>query len=396
MELNIQTLYDDLMKLCSMDDTFYYKDVRLQSTSYRIFNYRLCNYAVFQSRPAALNCRGTMFNIANPKNIQLVSLPLEKFFNYNEGFGRQQFHQRGRFGDKMEKMDGTLISTFIHRKSSHDVTVRLKSKQSLVSKQATEAAELLTNDFQSEIERLVLQNYTINMEYTSPSNHVVVSYSEPKLSILSIRSHTTGESYFGTRLQAFFLENNFPTMFKYIVPFRSVPSDISHQELLQSIEQEPSGEGYVIEIIHPNCSSYLVKIKTQKYLGLHRDGANANSDRSLFEAVIQEESDDLRGLFQNDPEMLRRIDEMEQHVRPIYNHMIESIERFYRKNKHLSKGDFTKLISKTDNMEIYSTLLRRLFTGEDNDYKGFAMKHAKDLFGINGGDDNNDDKKTRK
>ena len=141
--LDMESLYHDLMSLCSMDDTFYYKDIRLNSIHYRVFNYRLCSYAAFQSRAAALNARGTMFNILNSKNIRLVSLPPEKFFNYYEGFGRKQFHQRGRFGDKMEKMDGTLISTFLHRTGSNEEVVRLKSKQSLTSKQAVEAMQLL-------------------------------------------------------------------------------------------------------------------------------------------------------------------------------------------------------------------------------------------------------------
>ncbi|CAF0977774.1 unnamed protein product [Rotaria sordida] len=137
----MDTLYDDLMSLCSLDDTFYYKDIRLYSVKYRIFNYRLCSYATFQSRTAALNCRGTMFNMTNPKNVQLVSLPLEKFFNYEEGFGQKQYHERGRLGDKMEKMDGTLISTFLHGTASKEL--RLKSKQSLTSKQVVEAMQLL-------------------------------------------------------------------------------------------------------------------------------------------------------------------------------------------------------------------------------------------------------------
>jgi T4 RnlA family RNA ligase len=141
--INMDTFYHDLMQLCSIDDTFYYKDVRLQSMTYRIFNYRLCTYAAFQSRAEALSCRGTMFNITNPKDIKLVSLPFEKFFNYEEGFGRKQFHERGRLGDKMEKMDGSLISTFLHGTNSKEQVLRLKSKQSLTSKQVSEAMQLL-------------------------------------------------------------------------------------------------------------------------------------------------------------------------------------------------------------------------------------------------------------
>ncbi|CAF4435792.1 unnamed protein product, partial [Adineta steineri] len=131
----------------------------------------------------------------------------EKFFYYTEGFGRQQFHERGRFGDKMEKMDGTLISTFLHRTASNEQVLRFKSKQSLTSKQVTESMQLLVGNFKSELEQLVHLNYTVNMEYTSPSNHVVVSYSEARLTILSIRSHVDGQTLFGSQLKAFLLEN---------------------------------------------------------------------------------------------------------------------------------------------------------------------------------------------
>ena len=143
MATNMQTLYNDLMALCYDNDSFYYKDICLQSINYRIFNYRLCSYVEFQSYLAALNCRGTMFNITDPTDIQLVCLPPEKFFNYNEGFGQSREHEKGKFGDKMEKMDGSLISTFLHRTHSNVETLQLKSKLSLTSQQAQEAMQLL-------------------------------------------------------------------------------------------------------------------------------------------------------------------------------------------------------------------------------------------------------------
>ncbi len=126
--LNMSTFYDDLMSLCSQDDAFYYKDIRLHAITYRIFNYRLCSYGRFKTRAAALNCCGTMFNITNSKNVQLVSLPLERIFDYEEGFGQKQFHERGRLGDKMEKLDGSLMSTFLHGRTPKEQVLRLKSK----------------------------------------------------------------------------------------------------------------------------------------------------------------------------------------------------------------------------------------------------------------------------
>jgi T4 RnlA family RNA ligase len=244
--------------------------------------------------------------------------------------------------------------------------------------------DFFQGNFKSEIEQLVRLNYTVNMEYTSPSNHVFVFYPQAQLAVLSIRSHVDGQTLFGSRLKTFLLENNFPSILNHLVPFETISSDVTHRQLLQDIHQQPHGEGYVVEIIHPDQPSYLVKIKTQKYLMVHRDGENANSPRSLFEAIINEHSDDLRGLFQDDTETLKRIDEMEQHVRPKYNRMIESIEQFYRTNKHLSKKDFVRSITATENMKTYLPLLMNLYKDEQNDYKGFAMKHAKDLFGIDG------------
>lgn len=222
------------------------------------------------------------------------------------------------------------------------------------------------------------------MEYTSPSNHVFASYPEPQLTVLSIRSHVDGQTLFGTRLKRFLLENHFLTILKHIVPFESVPSDVTHRQLLQDIFQQQHGEGYVIEIIQPDQPSYLVKVKTQKYLRIHRDGQDANSPRSLFEAIINEKIDDLTGLFQDDIETLKRINEMEENIRPKYNRMIESIEQFYRANKHMSKRDFVRSITMNDNMKMYLPLLMTLYAGEENDYKGFAIKYAKDLFGMAG------------
>jgi T4 RnlA family RNA ligase len=242
----------------------------------------------------------------------------------------------------------------------------------------------VSGDFKSEVEQLVRLNYTVDMEYTSPSNHIVVSYSESKLTVLSIRSHADGQTLFGTQLKTFLLENHLLAILSHLVPFESIPSNVTHKQLLNGIAQESYGEGYVVQIIQPDQSSYLVKIKTQRYLMTHRDGQPTNSTRSLFEAIINEQADDLRGLFQDDTEALKSIEEMEQNIRPKYNRMIEVIEQFYRTNKHLPKKDFVRSITKIQNMTIYLPLLMNLYTENENDYKGFAMKHAKDLFGIHG------------
>ncbi len=146
MTLLMPQLYNDLLSICSSNNSFYSKDVSLDSIKYRIFNYHLCSYSIFHSVPNALNCRGTMFNINDPKNVQLVSLPPENFFNYEEGNVSEQ-HKQGQLGDQMDKMDGSLISTFIHFDDKNQRIVRLKSKTSLTSPQAFEAMQLFEGIF---------------------------------------------------------------------------------------------------------------------------------------------------------------------------------------------------------------------------------------------------------
>ncbi|CAF1557651.1 unnamed protein product, partial [Adineta ricciae] len=93
-------LYDDLLALCSKNLGFIFKDTECDSIKYRIFNYILCSYEQF-SYPSALNCRGTMFDITDAENVQLVCLPPEKFFNYEEGNG-VNIHPLGALGIQME------------------------------------------------------------------------------------------------------------------------------------------------------------------------------------------------------------------------------------------------------------------------------------------------------
>jgi tRNA splicing ligase len=106
-------LYENLMLICLKSNSFYYKDVELDEIKYRIFNSNLCSYEEFHQYSNVLNCRGTMFNRNDYKNVKLVCLTPSKFFNYEEGNGNE-IHRLGTFGIQMFKLDGSLISTYFH------------------------------------------------------------------------------------------------------------------------------------------------------------------------------------------------------------------------------------------------------------------------------------------
>jgi T4 RnlA family RNA ligase len=151
-DLLMPELYENLTALCSRNIGFHSKDIQLDSIKYRIFNYHLCSYEQFHKHPSALNCRGSMFDVTDPENVKLVCLPPEKFFNYEEGNGLN-IHPLGTFGVQMEKLDGSLISTYLHKEQ-----VRLKSKASLTSSQALETMQLLTGTVRF-CSPIALQNY---------------------------------------------------------------------------------------------------------------------------------------------------------------------------------------------------------------------------------------------
>lgn len=394
-------LYHDLISLCHKDDSFFFKDTCLNEVKYRVFNYRVGSYTIFHSYPSALNCRGTMFDITNADDPRLVSLPPEKFFNYEEGPGGR-YHQLGRFGTIMEKMDGSLISTFLHVEQNNQHTVRLKSKGSIQSTQADDSMALLagkikndgtyllivsyllaeSDQFKAEIEALVRDNYTINMEYTSPSNRIVVYYPTNALTILSIRSHLTGETLFGDRLRNFLEEKQFTNLLNRLVRYHNLLENQTQQQIVDGIRQETEGEGYVIEIVHPDGPQYLVKVKNTKYLQIHNTKEQLNSNRHLFESIIFERSDDLKALYSTDEGALNRIESMEAQVLPVFNRMIADVERLYDENKHLSRKEFAIMINSTPRIKIYMPLLMNLYSGKVNDYRTFAIQNVDKLFKI--------------
>lgn len=369
-----QKTYKELMELVKEDEAFFFKDFPLQDKLYRIFDYYLASWTSFQ-KPGALNCRGITFEVSNPNNIALVSLPPAKFFNYEEG---GVDHTKGKFGDKMVKMDGSLISTYMH-----DGQMYLKSKGSLFSKQAIDAMNLLNKNqrFKEELEKLVSLGYTVNLEYTSPENRIVIPYQEEKLTVLCARNHSNGQNYFATKLKSLLDEKKLNAIKEHMVKHESLHQQkIEHSSFVDSIRKEQEGEGYVVEIVLNEQESYLTKLKNIRYITLHHSKDNVNSNKRLFEAIIEQATDDLRAMFADDEYVLNKIAEMEKIVQPIYNNMIKTVNKFHQDNKHLERKDYALKAKKAH--PKFVGFIMNLYLNRENDYKEYAKKYRKEIFGI--------------
>jgi T4 RnlA family RNA ligase len=366
--------YFELMALVESDEAFFFKDFPYEDRVYCIFNYRLASWTSFQ-KPGAMNCRGIMYDVTTDEP-KLVSLPMEKFFNFEEG---NVDHYQCRMRTKMVKMDGSLISTYLHNGK-----LMLKSKGALFSEQAIAAMNWLNREenrnIKDQIQIIVSDKFTVNFEYSAPWNRIVCPYQEEKLTLLSITEHANFKNYFGVDVVNLLLKLNVDDLIPLVVECMYEGGDIDEE--LKNIRAEQEGEGYVIEFVRPDQTSYLVKVKTDKYLSLHRAKDSAYTPKRLFECVLDEATDDLRSMFHDDAYVLNMITDMENRVQPVYNHIIEEVENFFETNKGLDRKTYAILAQKEQPKLM--GLLMLAYLNRPIDYKEFSKKNMKELFGISG------------
>lgn len=370
------TLWNDLMNLCDSSEAFYYNDHLLDSTWYRIFNYRLASYEDFLASNA-LECRGHMFEISEEGKqaspVRLASLPQEKFFNVNEN----PFTMDLDFSRPMKVMlkeDGSLISTYLH-----NGTLRVKSKGSLSSDQAIAAQKFLELErnkaFYNGLLKYANDGHTINMEWCAPDNRIVICYGEPKLTVLNFRDMNTGE-------YADFDEGGvLGEVAEHFVQDFSWNKTIamSEQYVLDNYVNVKGLEGIEGYVIRLNTGQH-VKVKTEWYLVQHRAKDNVLIPRRLYEAVLEEVTDDLRTLFFDNPEVIRLISDMEKKVEKLYNHTVDVVERFYARNKALDRKDYA-ILGQGELSKFEFGLAINKYIGRPANYKEEMKKRWKQ-FGI--------------
>lgn len=371
------TLFEQLTQLVSINDAFYFSDQQLDNTTYRIFNYRLSSYSDFLI-PGALECRGIMFALTEEGEYEsLVSLPMHKFFNLYENPITSNI-DLNEVEQLETKSDGSLISTFLHLSPS-GWEVRLKSKGSISSDQVVAATKWFTapenSHFYDMVESFVLEGFTVNMEWVAPDNRIVLGYLIPRLIVLCIRDILTGTYWNKDHSDHGILEYFEPTV------------DLNGLSIPEFINQIPDMlddiEGFV-------CKTPILwfKVKTKKYLALHHCKDSVNNPRRLFEVILNEGIDDVKSMFHKDELLMKQINDMEQKVDHIYNHMVKEVETFYAVNKHLDRKDYA-IKAQAEVTKLYFGLVMNKYVQKPDKYKEFLVSKWKDL-GIKDESINND------
>ncbi len=374
MLFSAQSVYDGLMELMNIKDKpFYYEDTKInEQYSYRVFCYNLPGYMEYQL-PFARESRGSMFLIDHNKNemISLIALPMPKYFTY----GEQPETQDINFNDIKKitlKLDGSLISSYINFEGN----LAFKTKRSPNQKSFNNIIEdILYPEFKNELLHLT-QTHTVDCELTSPKTRVILSYQESNLTIIKVRSKTTGE-FFDIHSDKF--KTQYPTLAKHTVELLdpNLLKDLNNKHRFLDLK---GIEGGVIELEN----GLNAKIKTKYYLTQNKF-ANlqdfSKRDELMVQACIEETFDELRTLFfyrkrseNYDAEgIIADMDIIEKKVKSIYNPLCDTINSFYNQNKDLSLEDYISKI-KEENLNEYMSLLIPMKKGVKVSIKQFFLK----------------------
>jgi T4 RnlA family RNA ligase len=346
---------------------------------YRIFNYNVASYEDFLM-PFAREGRGTTFEVTkNNEFIRLVSLPPHKFFNDSENPFTQNLDY-SNIDLIMDKLDGSLMSTYVHINEAMQMDVYLKSKGSLHSDYAKVANKLLATEEYFELKSflydMAISGHTVNLEFTSndPQFRVVLRYPETKLTVFSVRKHEDFSYIPYQQIKKDMLSMG--VNLKHLVPNYAEFHKGNEVTFIQSIkDMDDDIEGFVVVI----KNGETVKLKTSKYLTLHKARADIiDSPKNLFEIVVDEKHDDLRAAFSYDPYLLKLIEDMEKKVKSIYLNIHKEAQQFYEKNKSLDRKSYAILAKKTVK-PLYFGLAMNLHIGRETDFKDFIKKHYKEF-----------------
>lgn len=354
-------LFNQLQHLVDTNTAFSAKDTTLTTGQVmRIFDYRLPSWTDFQS-PGALDMRGTMFDVTDINEPRLVCLPPQKFFNYEEG---NVPHHTAKVGVIMDKRDGSLISSYC----DGDGTLRLKTRGAVDSDQSTDASKWLTDQpiLKEWMLRAEHAGYTVNLEWTSPLNRIVLAYSQPEMRVLSIRHRETGVTLAPDRI------TDLPK--HYMVEYTT--EVISPEDVNKRAFQLTVGEGYVVELKLGDIS-YFVKCKSEKYQLMHKNKDSICNPRALYELVTKGQSDDMKSLLAHDPVALDLINRMEQYLFPIYNHICAVMDTWFQEHHTLDRKSFA--FKCKQHHPHLTPLLMLKYVGKPYDVKSF-MATKYDLY----------------
>jgi T4 RnlA family RNA ligase len=299
---------------------------------YRVFTYTHASYSHYSLDEASFEARGITFEVC-PKGdfISLVSLPMQKFFNYKENPYTQGIEHL-LVKHAMVKEDGSLVSSYLHNGE-----VKLKSKSTPISDYA-----YLFNDYidaNEELRNIILgyenKGFTVNLEYTAPDNQIVLAYKKTSMTILNVRNRATGDYIPYEELKK--------DVEKYLVKDHPEFHGLTIEEFSQLVHPMEGIEGFVVQLE----DGKWVKLKTHWYCLRHNavdklSPYTRKGRREIIFAALDERIDDIKQTVEDNPFMVSVLDMVE-----------EFLSDFINETEVLSQEFINKYQNETDQKEVF-------------------------------------------
>lgn len=259
--------------------------VKVEPNGMTVVCYMLQDEDTFSGANAdfAAECRGITFR----PDGKIAARTLHKFFNVGqEDSTRPENIDWTKVVRIMDKRDGSMITPVLV-----DGKVKCKTKKSFDTKEAALADSLIRSDSAKLqwVNDLLLCGYTPTFEVTSPNLPIVLMYDKDELTLLHIRSNSTGRYLDEDEVKAF--KPPFPIVENIIDDF-VFDGEVSWPLLKEFAELRQGCEGVVIQIENGD----MVKLKTQWYCDLHHS-VTFTRWRDIARSVVADQSDDLKGAF---------------------------------------------------------------------------------------------------
>ena len=344
--------YEECRRICDEHDNFLFYEVKHEVDGFTVsvFNYRLANWTHFEEpipgdSLKAYELRGLTFVWNKDGSLYNRYLLLDKFFNIDQvPDSAYSVIKDYKIKNVYNKEDGSIAS-FVRLPNGK---VMGRSKTSFQSEQAIEVQKIYDNDehIKKFVDFCMDSDIVPIFEYVSPTNRIVVPYSNTDLILLRLRDNKTGE----------YLDiDDYSHQLDGITVAASEETTLD--ELLKVKDVIEGKEGWIIQFENGK----MVKLKTPWYIDRHRlFTEDLNRENTLISLILDENIDDVIAQLE-EPTKKEEIEE----VIDIVNHQ----------------------------MNILSNQIDDFLKNYKGDRKDFALKFRKNpLFGISMGIINGKDK----
>lgn len=370
-ELKSLDSYKVFKEITETTENFYSSIQTIDWYNIESFSYRLASWWDFQEDLIRKEMRWIAFISGNEiKEPKLFTVWFHKFFNYGEWDEENwtiNLLRKFEVESINDKLDGSLIMFW----KLPTWKVIAKSKTSINSEMSEKVNEIIEKDKKLyDFISLLLDEWLYPIfEYIWPDNRIVVDYQNSDLVLLWIRTKK-GEYLDFEKVKVLH--------WKYI-KHTSITEEfkISFEEVLEKKKTDKWYEWFIVTLKWGE----RVKVKLDSYVILHHTKDEINNIKKLIKAALNEDLDDLRTLFSDEPNTLERISKVEQIVFNYYNHIQSMTENAFEETKDYSKKEYA-IFHRENNSEIFSLLMQKYWREDETwviqrsepDYKTFVEK----------------------